>query len=116
MTDYFTPIAHLGFSTRIGNCLANDGIKTLGELTRRREAELLRIPEFGRKSFKELKERLSELGWELARCGGKIQHSTPLPAKPDNMARIADALEAIAAVLTEQVSTTAPWPDTQGDE
>ena len=60
-------IEDLELSTRLHNCLANDNIKTLGELVKFTGAELLRSPNFGRKSLNETVEMLKEHGLELRR-------------------------------------------------
>jgi DNA-directed RNA polymerase subunit alpha len=56
------PIDSLGFSTRVRLSLLNDGIKTLGDLTKKNEVELLLIPNFGRCSLNEVKEALAQKG------------------------------------------------------
>lgn len=55
----------LEFSVRTANCLQNFGIKTIGELVQKSEHELLRSKNFGRKSLKEIKEALGEMGLRL---------------------------------------------------
>jgi hypothetical protein len=55
----------LELSVRSSNCLRNDGIIYIGELVQRTEGELLRTPNFGRKSLNEIKEILSQLGLRL---------------------------------------------------
>jgi len=52
-------------SVRVSNCLKNAQIKTIGELVRKSEEELLAYRNFGRKSLEELKMRLKELGLGL---------------------------------------------------
>jgi DNA-directed RNA polymerase subunit alpha len=49
-----TPVDELELSVRSHNCLRAADIKTLGDLVRRDEAELLRFRNFGRKSLAEL--------------------------------------------------------------
>lgn len=49
-------------SVRTKNCLKNENIVTMRDLTIMTEAEMLRTPNFGRKSLNELKERLEPLG------------------------------------------------------
>jgi len=58
-------VEDLELSIRSMNCLKNSGIKTVGELVRKTEAELLRTKNFGRKSLKELGEELSKMGLSL---------------------------------------------------
>jgi len=52
-------------STRLNNCFKNEGFKTLADVANKTDAELLRIPNFGKKSLKETQELLSEFGLTL---------------------------------------------------
>jgi DNA-directed RNA polymerase subunit alpha len=45
--------------------LKNEGIHYVGELVQKSEAEMLRTPNFGRKSLNEIKELLAESGLQL---------------------------------------------------
>lgn len=54
----------LELSVRSANCLKNDNIVYIGDLVRKTEADMLRTPNFGRKSLNEIKEVLA--GMELA--------------------------------------------------
>jgi DNA-directed RNA polymerase alpha subunit len=56
----------LELSVRISNALRNDGAVTLGDVVKLTEGELLRMPNFGRKSLAELKEALASLGLQCA--------------------------------------------------
>ena len=53
-------IEELEFGVRSYNCLKREGIQTVGDLDAKTEAELLNIPNFGKKSIDEVKERLTE--------------------------------------------------------
>ena len=53
-------IEELEFGVRSYNCLKREGIQTVGDLVAKTEAELLNIPNFGKKSIDEVKERLTE--------------------------------------------------------
>jgi hypothetical protein len=55
----------LPLSIRSGNCLRNDGIVYVGDLVQRSEAEMLRTPNFGRKSLNEIEVALAALGLYL---------------------------------------------------
>jgi DNA-directed RNA polymerase subunit alpha len=44
------------------NCLKREGIQTVGDLVSKTEAELLNIPNFGKKSIDEVKEKLDRAG------------------------------------------------------
>lgn len=51
----------LGFSVRVANCLANDGISSLEDLKRRlQDGRLLLMPNFGRRSLQEVHDVLRE--------------------------------------------------------
>ena len=54
-----------GLSVRSANCLQNANIKYIGELVQKTEAEMLKTKNFGRKSLKEIKELLAEMGLQL---------------------------------------------------
>ncbi len=54
------PIKDLEFSVRSRNCLKKAGIQTLGELAGKRATELLEIKNFGKKSLKEIREKLHQ--------------------------------------------------------
>jgi hypothetical protein len=55
-------VDELELSVRSANCLKNDNIVYIGDLVQKTEAEMLRTPNFGRKSLNEIKEVLSEDG------------------------------------------------------
>ncbi len=55
-------VDELELSVRSANCLKNDNIVYIGDLVRKTEAEMLRTPNFGRKSLNEIKEVLSDMG------------------------------------------------------
>ncbi len=52
-------------SVRSANCLQNANIKYIGELVQKSESEMLKTKNFGRKSLKEIKEMLAEMGLSL---------------------------------------------------
>ena len=52
-------------SIRSYNVLKNDGVRTLGDLTERTAAELLRSPNFGKVSLAEIRQFLAEYGLKL---------------------------------------------------
>lgn len=58
-------VDELELSVRSANCLKNDSIVYIGELVQKSEAEMLRTPNFGRKSLNEIKEVLSQMGLHL---------------------------------------------------
>jgi len=58
-------VDELELSVRSANCLKNDNIVYIGDLIQKSENEMLRTPNFGRKSLNEIKEVLSEMGLHL---------------------------------------------------
>ena len=57
-----TMIEDLDLSVRSYNCLKRAGIQTVDELTQKTEDEMMRVRNLGKKSLKEVKEKLEELG------------------------------------------------------
>ncbi|TXD35466.1 DNA-directed RNA polymerase subunit alpha [Lujinxingia vulgaris] len=68
------PIEDLELSVRSFNCLQTAGIKFVGDLVQKTEAELLKTKNFGRKSLKEIKEILERMSLEL---GTKLENWPP---------------------------------------
>ena len=58
-------VDELELSVRSANCLKNDNIVYIGDLIQKTEAEMLRTPNFGRKSLNEIKEVLTSMGMHL---------------------------------------------------
>jgi len=58
-------VDELELSVRSANCLRNDNIIYIGDLVQKTETEMLRTPNFGRKSLNEIKEVLSQMGLHL---------------------------------------------------
>ncbi|MDX1922738.1 MAG: DNA-directed RNA polymerase subunit alpha [Alphaproteobacteria bacterium] len=58
-------VDELELSVRSANCLKNDNIIYIGDLVQKSEAEMLRTPNFGRKSLNEIKEVLAQMGLTL---------------------------------------------------
>jgi DNA-directed RNA polymerase subunit alpha len=78
-------VEELELSVRSANCLKNDNIIYIGDLVQKTEAEMLRTPNFGRKSLNEIKEVLAQMGLHL---GMEI---TDWP--PENIEELAKRLE-----------------------
>lgn len=55
-------VDELELSVRSQNCLKNDNIVYIGDLVRKTEGEMLKTPNFGRKSLNEIKEVLANMG------------------------------------------------------
>jgi DNA-directed RNA polymerase subunit alpha len=78
-------VDELELSVRSANCLKNDNIVYIGDLVQKTEAEMLRTPNFGRKSLNEIKEVLSTMGLHLG---------MEIPAwPPENIEDLAKKLE-----------------------
>ncbi|MCB1563747.1 MAG: DNA-directed RNA polymerase subunit alpha [Alphaproteobacteria bacterium] len=58
-------VEELELSVRSANCLKNDNIIYIGDLVQKSEGDMLRTPNFGRKSLNEIKEVLSTMGLHL---------------------------------------------------
>lgn len=68
----FRSVEELDLSVRAANCLHNANIQLVGELVQKNEQELLKTRNFGRKSLKEIKDRLADvMGLNL---GTKIEN------------------------------------------
>jgi DNA-directed RNA polymerase subunit alpha len=72
--NLFRSVDELELSVRSANCLQQANIKTIGDLVQRTEAEMLKTKNFGRKSLKEIKEILAEMGLSL---GMKLENWPP---------------------------------------
>jgi len=60
-----TPVSELELSVRSANCLKEARIKTIGELVKKSEMEMLRYRNFGRKSLSEIGKVLVDMGLAL---------------------------------------------------
>ncbi len=57
-----TPVEELELSVRASNCLSNTKIKSIGELIKLKEEDLMEMKNFGKKSADELKDKLKNYG------------------------------------------------------
>jgi DNA-directed RNA polymerase subunit alpha len=78
-------VDELELSVRSANCLKNDNIVYIGDLVLRSEPEMLRTPNFGRKSLNEIREVLKVMGLEL----GMVIESWP----PENIEELVKRIE-----------------------
>ena len=79
-------VDELELSVRSANCLKNDNIIYIGDLVQKTESEMLRTPNFGRKSLNEIKEVLTAMGLRLG---------MEIPGwPPENIEEMAKKLEA----------------------
>ncbi len=67
-------VDELELSVRSANCLKNDNIVYIGDLVQKTEGEMLRTPNFGRKSLNEIKDVLNNMGLHL---GMKVPNWPP---------------------------------------
>lgn len=63
--NLFRSVDELELSVRSANCLQNANITLIGELVQRTEQDMLKTKNFGRKSLKEIKEILANMGLNL---------------------------------------------------
>ncbi len=78
-------VDELELSVRSANCLKNDNIVYIGDLVLRTEPEMLRTPNFGRKSLNEIREVLKTMELEL----GMMIENWP----PENIEELAKKIE-----------------------
>ncbi|MCK5517905.1 MAG: DNA-directed RNA polymerase subunit alpha [Alphaproteobacteria bacterium] len=78
-------VEELELSVRSANCLKNDNIIYIGDLVQKTEADMLRTPNFGRKSLNEIKEVLTNMELHL----GMNVEGWP----PENIEELARKLE-----------------------
>ena len=57
-----TSIDDLDFSVRAYNCLKRAGVNTLGDLTSKSEVEMMKIRNLGKKSLKEVIDKIKDMG------------------------------------------------------
>ncbi len=83
--NLFRSVDELELSVRSANCLQQANIKTIGDLVQRTEAEMLKTKNFGRKSLKEIKEILAEMGLSLGmKLDSKLSCVVlPVPVPPE---------------------------------
>lgn len=78
-------VDELELSVRSANCLKAEGIVYIGDLVQKTEADMMRTPNFGRKSLNEIKEVLSQLGIGL----GMVVTNWP----PENLEELSRGLD-----------------------
>jgi DNA-directed RNA polymerase subunit alpha len=78
-------VEELELSVRSANCLKNDNIIYIGDLVQKSESEMLRTPNFGRKSLNEIKEVLTQMELNL----GMVVSDWP----PENIDELAKKYE-----------------------
>jgi DNA-directed RNA polymerase subunit alpha len=94
------PVEQLDLSVRTMNCLRRSNIATVGELIGKGAKELLKLRNFGQKSYQEIEDRLSSIGLSL---NPKVEEEKP--AEDENT--VAET-EAQAEKIEDIVTGTAP--------
>ncbi len=84
-SNLFRKVDEMELSVRSANCLKNDDIQYIGDLVQKSESDMLKTPNFGKKSLDEIKAILGEMGLSL---GMKISDWPP-----ENVAELAKKLD-----------------------
>ncbi|HKW14323.1 MAG TPA: DNA-directed RNA polymerase subunit alpha [Candidatus Krumholzibacteria bacterium] len=89
-------VEELELSVRSGNCLRRANIKTLGDLVRRSEGEMLKYRNFGKQSLKEITEILQGMGLHLGMdIDAILEGRAPKPAPPSELTPMDDELSEV---------------------
>ncbi len=76
---YNMPVEQLDLSVRTMNCLRRSNITTVGELIAKGPKELMKLRNFGQKSYQEIEDRLNTIGLSL---NPKVEPEAPAPEEP----------------------------------
>ena len=98
------PTDELEVPARVAHCLKNMGVRTVGQLTAMSEAELLRSPNFGRRSLNQLKAVLDEYG-----VGLKNAEITDIEQRMSHALSRARAAKVAYAEAALEVQRLAKW-------
>jgi DNA-directed RNA polymerase subunit alpha len=80
-------VDELELSVRSSNCLRDAGIRTLGDLVQKSEAEMLKYRNFGRKSLQELVDILADMGLHFGMDVSElVEPGAPRPDEEDEEA------------------------------
>ena len=79
-----TSIEILNLSTRSYYSLKNEGINSIGELVQYNDMDLLRIPNFGQKSYDEVKGKIDTLNLKFSPEGEIISHNGKIIPREKN--------------------------------
>ncbi|ETZ07699.1 DNA-directed RNA polymerase subunit alpha [Holospora obtusa F1] len=63
--DFYKPVSELDLSIRCLNCLKLENVTYVGDLVRLKEQDLMKTPNFGRKSFQDIQRILASMGLTL---------------------------------------------------
>jgi len=111
-----TPLRQLELSVRAFNCLKNEGFNTIGDVLKCDEPELLRIPNFGRKSLNEFNELVAPFGLRVVpktkrhlalSTSSDVFEAIKVRALANNRSVEAEA----ASILVEALGATTTKPD-----
>lgn len=106
-------VEELELSVRSSNCLRDAGIRTLGDLVQKSEAEMLKYRNFGRKSLQELVDILSDMGLHF----GMDVETIMLPAGDlDEDGPVAEGEEAADYHVAVDAETSGEEPDGEESE
>ena len=96
------PISELQIGGRTFSTLVRMGIKTIGDVVQKTEAEFLRTPNFGRKSMNELRESLRECDLEFGMSVENVDKTTLFNSLSQSIAnKCEDSLRASMAKMLE---------------
>ena len=98
---YNMPVEQLDLSVRTMNCLRRSNITTVGELVAKGTKELLKLRNFGQKSYQEIEDRLSTIGLSL---------------NPKTETTVEEAIETDPKAKTHKTVKTAANTDEEEDE
>jgi DNA-directed RNA polymerase subunit alpha len=111
-------VEELELSVRSSNCLRQAEIRTIADLVRKTEPEMLKYRNFGRKSLKEIQDVLTEmglhLGMDLSAYYGSRGRPAPRPASPSETPAMPEMAGATAETGT--YSTAVDGDDLSDDE
>ncbi len=100
-------VDELELSVRSANCLKNDNIVYIGDLVQKSEGEMLRTPNFGRKSLNEIKEVLEQMGLGLGMQTGRGRHRALVQFGQRRTQRISLALLRQIAAISSRIQLPA---------
>jgi DNA-directed RNA polymerase subunit alpha len=102
---YNMPVEQLDLSVRTMNCLRRSSITTVGELVAKGTKELLKLRNFGQKSYQEIEDRLTAIGLSLnpktEPAPEEAAEESQPKAKKGKTVRAATAIEAAADEIKE---------------
>ncbi len=104
---YNMPVEQLDLSVRTMNCLRRSNITTVGELIGKGTKELLKLRNFGQKSYQEIEDRLARIGLSLE---PKVEENAE-EAEAEAETPAAEAAEEATAEAAAEEATEAKAPE-----